>query len=69
MDESTPKTWQRKLSRVVFRLGRSVGTRLPRIVSRNFENRVFYAIFNVTRVTNDAYGWRPTDQEDAESRR
>ena len=23
------------------------------------ERRVFYAVFNTTRVTNDAYGWRP----------
>lgn len=26
---------------------------------RRVEDRFFYAIFNVTRVTNDGYGWRP----------
>ena len=24
-------------------------------------DRVFYVIFNMTRVTNDSYGWRPKD--------
>jgi hypothetical protein len=28
---------------------------------RIFEDRIFYAIFQVTRVTNDHYGWRPPE--------
>ena len=26
-------------------------------------DRFFYAVFQSTRVTNDAYGWRPTDKK------
>ena len=32
---------------------------IPRRVRELLERRVFYAVFNTTRVTNDAYGWRP----------
>jgi len=33
--------------------------RLPPTVRRQLEDRFFYAVFQTTRVTNDAYGWRP----------
>ena len=36
---------------------------LPKRLRDALERRVFYVIFNATRVTNDAYGWRP-DPED-----
>ena len=32
---------------------------IPRRLREVLEQRVFYAVFNTTRVTNDAYGWRP----------
>jgi len=63
MSPTQPNRWQRTMSRVFFRVGRRVGARLPRFVSRNLEDRVFYVIFNLTRVTNDAYGWRPPEDE------
>jgi hypothetical protein len=31
----------------------------PRGLLRNVEDRLFYVIFQRTRVENDAYGWRP----------
>ena len=39
--------------------GRALVRALPRTVVRAVEDRVFYAIFQKTRVENDAYGWRP----------
>jgi hypothetical protein len=38
---------------------RAVGRVLPKRVMKGIEDRVFYAIFQRTRVENDAYGWRP----------
>ena len=28
-------------------------------IVRKLERRIFYAIFQTTRVTNDNYGWKP----------
>lgn len=39
--------------------GRGAWGRLPPRLRKGLEDRVFYAIFQVTRVENDAYGWRP----------
>lgn len=39
--------------------GRLVVRLLPRRVQKALDDRLFGAIFQVTRVTNDAYGWRP----------
>jgi len=47
------------LRRTVRLLKRITPPRLRRFA----EDRIFYAIFNSTRVTNDAYGWRPEDEE------
>ena len=33
--------------------------KIARKLYQKLENRIFYAIFNLTRVTNDNYGWRP----------
>ena len=30
---------------------------------RTIEDRIFYAIFQLTRVTNDHYGWRPKEKK------
>lgn len=38
---------------------RALIKRLPKKVKKKIEDRVFYAIYQMTRVTNDAYGWRP----------
>lgn len=46
---------------VVVGAGRVVSRALPARVKKRVEDRIFYAIFQVTRVTNDAYGWRPPD--------
>jgi len=32
---------------------------VPARLRRAVADRLFYAIFHTTRVTNDAYGWRP----------
>ena len=29
---------------------------------RKIENRIFYVIFQTTRVTNDNYGWKPSSK-------
>ena len=37
---------------------------IPSRVKRVMEDRIFYVIFNSSRVTNDAYGWRPDSKEE-----
>jgi len=32
---------------------------IPARLRRAVADRVFFAVFHATRVTNDAYGWRP----------
>ena len=32
-------------------------------VGKKVENRIFYALFQVTRVTNDHYGWKPEEED------
>lgn len=44
--------------------GRRLFRALPQRVQKDLEDRFFGAVFNVTRVTNDAYGWRPDDPEE-----
>ncbi len=46
-----------RLAGVVVGLGRGIAARLPKGVKHAIDDRVFGAIFQVTRVTNDAYGW------------
>ena len=38
---------------------RLAGRMLPTRLRRAIVDRVFYGIFNTTRVMNDNYGWRP----------
>jgi hypothetical protein len=38
--------------------------RLPQRIRRGLDDRLFSAIFQVTRVTNDHYGWRPEEADD-----
>lgn len=42
---------------------RWLGRLIPRRLRACIEGRVFYAVFNSTRVTNDAYGWRPEPED------
>lgn len=49
----------RWVSSVTIGLGRRAVELLPGRVRKALDDRFFYAVFNVTRVTNDAYGWRP----------
>ena len=44
--------------------GKAVYRALPKRVQKALEDRFFGAVFNVTRVTNDAYGWRPDMPEE-----
>ena len=46
-----------RLAGLVVGLGRGIAARLPKGVKHAIDDRVFGAIFQVTRVTNDAYGW------------
>lgn len=48
---------------VLVKVARGVWRRVPGGVRKQVEDRVFYAIFQSTRVTNDAYGWRPAAPE------
>ena len=45
----------------VVRIGRLLWAAAPQRLRRGVEDRFFYAIFQVTRVENDAYGWRPPE--------
>lgn len=44
---------------VILGAGQVVYRALPKRVQKSLETRFFGAVFQVTRVTNDAYGWRP----------
>lgn len=48
-----------RLADAVLRVGRAVVRRVPPRLRRALDDRLFFAIFQVTRVENDAYGWRP----------
>ncbi len=50
-----------KLADLAVRAGRTVWRALPARARKGLEDRVFYVIFQKTRVENDAYGWRPPD--------
>ena len=43
---------------------KAAGRLLPSRLRRRIEDRVFYGIFNATRVMNDNYGWRPKSEEE-----
>ena len=43
---------------------KAAGRLLPSRLRRGIEDRIFYGIFNVTRVMNDHYGWRPEAEEE-----
>lgn len=41
---------------------------VPAGLRKRLSDRVFYAVFHSTRVTNDAYGWRPPDPREEDGR-
>jgi len=49
---------------LVQRIGRLVKKSIPRPVRKVLKERVFYAVFHMTRITNDAYGWRPPEEQE-----
>lgn len=51
------------VARAALRLGRGVWSRLPQAGRKQLEDRLFYVIFQTTRVENDAYGWRPPKED------
>ncbi|MFM2245807.1 MAG: hypothetical protein RL071_1881 [Pseudomonadota bacterium] len=55
------KGWAGLAARLLIGGGRRAAAALPAGLLRRAEDRLFYAIFHVTRVTNDAYGWRPPE--------
>ena len=61
--EDRPRGLTMGLARATLALGRGVGRLLPDSLRRRLEDRVFFSVFQVTRVTNDAYGWRPEGEE------
>lgn len=48
-----------RAARLLVGAARTLVRALPPSVVKNLEDRFFYAVFQTTRVTNDAYGWRP----------
>ncbi|MBM4392034.1 MAG: hypothetical protein FJ090_13010 [Deltaproteobacteria bacterium] len=44
---------------VALRLARGVVRAMPARVRKSLDDRFFGAVFQVTRVTNDAYGHKP----------
>lgn len=48
-------------SALVLRAGAALVRRLPQGIRRGLDDRLFSVIFQVTRVTNDHYGWRPEE--------
>jgi hypothetical protein len=47
------------VSRGLLGAGKLAFKVLPRDMRKGAEDRFFSAVFQLTRVTNDAYGWRP----------
>jgi hypothetical protein len=47
-----------RVAGVVVGAGRLLVRLLPAGLKRTLDDRLFGAIFQVTRVTNDAYGWK-----------
>ena len=59
MSQDKPALFRRALKKTATIFRRFLPSRLVKMA----EDRVFYVVFNTTRVTNDAYGWRPEETE------
>jgi len=44
-----------RLAHRLFRVGGTLKRMVPEQIRKNLDQRLFYAIFNLTRVTNDDY--------------
>ncbi len=53
-----PVSAVQRVAAAVVGAARIVVARLPARWKKTLDDRVFGAIFQVTRVTNDAYGWK-----------
>ncbi len=47
------------IARGILGIGRRIARHLSPEFKKRLEDRAFYTVFHMTRVTNDAYGWRP----------
>lgn len=54
-----------RAARLLLGLGRRAYSLLSPAARRDVEDRVFRAVFHGTRITNDAYGWRPPARRSA----
>ena len=61
MAEAEPGGWAFRVSKALMGVARTSYHALPAHLRTRVEDRFFYAVFNVTRVTNDNYGWRPEE--------
>ena len=63
-----PKTpWTKHASNTTFGVGRVVIRALPNRLRKLLDDRLFYAIFQLTRVTNDHYTQPEDPEEDSQS--
>ena len=53
---------------ILRRIGGRLVKVLPSAIRESALNRLFYAVFQVTRVTNDAYGWKPEPEESSDKK-
>lgn len=58
---SGPSARHLRVADLAVRVCRRAWAALPAGARKNLEDRVFYVIFQKTRVENDAYGWRPPE--------
>ena len=59
---SSSEPFSKRIFRFVQRV-KGGWRRVPIALKKSVEDRIFYAIFQSTRVTNDAYGWRPEEKQ------
>jgi len=52
-----------RIATLMVNMARGASRLLPARMRKGIEDRLFYAIFQATRVENDAYGWRPDQSQ------
>ena len=57
--------WAETVADLTIAAGRALSRALPRRVKKMVEDRIFFAIYQKTRVENDAYGWKPPPSDSA----
>ena len=53
--------WPEMVADLTIAAGRVLSRAMPRRVKKMVEDRIFFAIYQKTRVENDAYGWKPPE--------